>query len=224
MRKHMQGIFDIIGPIMIGPSSSHTAGAARLALMARRIFGKEPKRVTFYLHGSFAKTYVGHGSDKALLAGILGFRQDDIRLKSALELATEKGIHYTFIAKDLGNVHPNTVLMVLSDEQSSMEIQGSSLGGGAIVISRIDEFLVDISGEYNSLMTIHQDRLGYIAAISAELAKLKVNVAFMRVSREGRGKRALMVVELDDAVPVEAIPTIKQVVGLEKVMIIPALI
>ncbi len=219
----MQGIFDIIGPVMIGPSSSHTAGAARLAAMGKQIFGRKPKTAEFYLHGSFAKTYRGHGTDKALVSGAMGFRPDDIRLKDAFILAQENQLTYSFFPVDLGDVHPNSVLMILSDEQGSMKIQGASIGGGSIIISKVDEFSVDISGNYNSLITIHQDKPGVIAAISTELSKLAVNIAFMRVSREGKGRKALMVIETDQTIPIEAVPMLKSISGLENVMIIPAL-
>lgn len=219
----MQGIFDIIGPTMIGPSSSHTAGAARLGALGSKIFGRLPKKVEFYLHGSFAKTYRGHGTDKALVAGILGLSPDDILLRESLQIAQAKGIFYSFRGKDLGNVHPNTVQMVLSDDKGSMMIQGASIGGGAILIHQIDDFEVEISGEYNSLITIHQDQPGIVAAISTELAELSVNIAFMRVFREGRGRRALMVIETDQIVPTGAISILKGINGIEKVMVIPAL-
>ena len=219
----MQGIFDIIGPVMIGPSSSHTAGAARLAAMARQIFGRAPKSAEFYLHGSFAKTYRGHGTDKALVAGALGFRPDDIRLRDAFSIAKENQLIYSFHPVDLGDVHPNSVLIILSDEQGKMNIQGASIGGGSISISKVDDFAVDISGNYNSLIAIYQDKPGVIAAISTELSKLAVNIAFMRVSRQGKGRKALTVIETDQTIPAQTIPMIKSISGLENVMVIPAL-
>ena len=219
----MQGVFDIIGPIMIGPSSSHTAGAARLGAMARLIFGRTPKKAEFFLHGSFAKTYRGHGTDKALVAGIMGLRPDDARLRDALEIAEREGIEVSFSPKDLGNVHPNSVQMILSDEKGKVMVQGASVGGGSICIDRIDDFQVEFTGEYNSLMTIHRDRPGIVAAITKELASLDINIAFMKLFREGKGQRALMLIETDQAVPEEALVVLKHIDGLEEVMAIPAL-
>ena len=219
----MQGVFDILGPVMIGPSSSHTAGADRLGAMARVIFGRPPKKVRFLLHGSFAKTYRGHGTDKALVAGILELAPDDVRLRDALQIAKEAGLEATFESVDLGSVHPNTVQMILSDDQGSMVIQGASIGGGMIRISRINDFEVDLSGQYDSLLTIHLDKPGVVAAITGELANLKINIAFMSVFREGRGKRALMFVETDQPIPEAARQIVSRVEGLEKTIIIPAL-
>lgn len=219
----MQGIFDIIGPIMIGPSSSHTAGAARLGAMARLIFGRKPKKAKFFLHGSFAKTYRGHGTDKALAAGILGFSPDDVRLRDALEIAEREGIEISFTPKDLGNVHPNSVQMILSDDQGEIMIQGSSIGGGNIRVDWINSFRVDFSGEYNSLVTIHEDRPGLVAAISSVLANLQINIAFMKLFREGKGQRALMVIETDQEVPQGALDVLRQIAGMEQVLFIPAL-
>jgi L-serine dehydratase, iron-sulfur-dependent, beta subunit len=219
----MQGIFDMIGPIMIGPSSSHTAGAARLGAMGRLIFGRVPKKAEFFLHGSFAKTYKGHGTDKALAAGILGFRPDDARLRDALEIAKGQGLELSFQPKDLGSVHPNSVQMVLSDEEGSIAVQGASIGGGSIRVEWVGNFRVDFTGEYNSLITIHRDRPGIVAAISGELAKLYINIAFMKLFREGKGKRALMIIETDYPVPQEVLETLEKIEGMEEVLAIPEL-
>lgn len=219
----MQGIFDIIGPIMIGPSSSHTAGAARLGAVSRMIFGRKPKKATFFLHGSFGKTYRGHGTDKALAAGILGFKPDDVRLREALEIAKEEGIEILFSLKDLGNVHPNSVQMILEDEKGSMKIQGSSIGGGNIRVDWVDDFQIEFTGEYNSVVTIHHDRPGIVFAISGILAKGEINIAFMKVFREGKGQRALMVIETDQKVPDAMLTELKSVEAIEKIMALPAL-
>lgn len=219
----MQGVFDIIGPVMIGPSSSHTAGAARLGKMARLIFGRTPKKVEFFLHGSFAKTYRGHGTDKALAAGILGFRPDDARLRDALEIAAKEGIEISFLPKDLGDVHPNSVRMILRDDQGQVLVQGASTGGGSIRIDLIDDFQVEFTGEYNSLVTIHHDKPGIVAAITKELASLEINIAFMKLFREGKGQKALMLIETDQPVPQEALAVFRKIVGMEQVMTIPAL-
>lgn len=219
----MQGIFDIIGPIMIGPSSSHTAGAARLGAMGRQVFGKTPAKVEFLLHGSFAKTYQGHGTDKALVAGILGYRPDDERLRNALEDAKREKIEISFTAANLGDVHPNSVEMILSDSDHQMTLRGASIGGGSIRVEKINDFTVDITGDYNSLLTIHQDRPGIVALISSELAKHQVNIAFMRLFREGKGRRALMIIETDQMVSNEVLEALEKVEDIEKVLGIPAL-
>lgn len=144
--KHY-GVFDMIGPVMVGPSSSHTAGAARLGLFARHLCGEEIKKAVFYMHGSFAETYAGHGTDKALLAGIQGIRYDDERLKSAYELAAQKEIQAEFIPADLGEVHPNTVHMELTTESGNVfTMTGSSIGGGSICITEIDGVEVQFPG------------------------------------------------------------------------------
>ncbi|NLZ94082.1 MAG: L-serine ammonia-lyase, iron-sulfur-dependent, subunit beta [Firmicutes bacterium] len=193
------GVFDIIGPIMIGPSSSHTAGAARLGFLARKIAGAEIKEAVFYLHGSFAKTYAGHGTDRALVAGVMGIMPDDERIRDAFKLAKGKGMLYSFKEIDLGEVHPNTVLMVLQTLSGERwEIAGSSIGGGKIRIIRINELDVDFTGEYTTLITYHQDRPGVIADISAVLAKYKVNVAFMRVFRVNKADNAVLIAETDE--------------------------
>ncbi|MCR6544428.1 L-serine ammonia-lyase, iron-sulfur-dependent subunit beta [Dehalobacterium formicoaceticum] len=193
------GIFDIIGPVMIGPSSSHTAGAARLGYMARKIAGDEIKEVVFYLHGSFAKTYAGHGTDKALLAGVMGFMPDDEEIREAFTIARERGLTYRFEERDLGEVHPNTVKIVMyTQEGARWEITGSSIGGGKVKIIRINELEVDFAGEYTTLITYHRDRPGVIAFISSILANYRINVAFMRVFRENKWDNAVLIAETDE--------------------------
>jgi len=205
------GIFDIIGPVMIGPSSSHTAGAARLGFMARKIAGAKIKEVVFYLHGSFAKTYAGHGTDRALLAGVLGLMPDDEGIRDAFILAVEKGVIYRFEERDLGEVHPNTVKIVmitLSGEK--WEITGSSIGGGKVRIIRINELEVEFEGEYTTLITYHQDRPGVIADISAVLSKYKINIAFMRVFRENKAANAVLIAETDEDISPLALAEIEK--------------
>ena len=193
------GIFDVIGPIMIGPSSSHTAGAARLGYLARKIAGEEIKKVVFYLHGSFAKTYAGHGTDRALVAGVLGLMPDDERIRDAFLLAQEKGLLFSFQELDLGDVHPNTVLMVLETlSGEKWEVAGSYIGGGKVRIIRINELEVDFAGEYTTLITYHQDRPGVIADVTAVLARHNINVAFMRVFRVKKAENAVLIAETDE--------------------------
>lgn len=203
------GIFDIIGPVMIGPSSSHTAGANRIGNMARAIFGKKLHRVEFYLHGSFYKTRKGHGTDKALLAGVMGIYRDDEKIRNAFDIAENRGIDYKFIEADLGEVHPNSVKIIMYNIQGDKsEVIGSSIGGGKIQITRIDATDLEIDGEYSSLITKHIDRPGIIAKITKALAENNINIAFMKVFRHSKGYTARLVIQVDNYVSQEVIDSI----------------
>lgn len=196
-------VFDIVGPIMIGPSSSHTAGAARLGKMARAIFGnKTPKKAMIYLHGSFANTYKGHGTDLAIIAGLLGFETDSVQLRNSFEFAKKENLDFTFIPTDLGALyHPNTAKIVLfDDDDQSVEIIGKSVGGGNIVISEIDGYEISLRGDFPTIFTKHQDVPGIISKVSNILAKNDINIAFMKVFRKEKRKDATMVIESDDIV------------------------
>ena len=183
---------------MIGPSSSHTAGACRLGELARAIFAQVPTHARILLHGSFASTGPGHGTDIALVAGLLGMHPDDERIPNSLELAAESGLTYEFAEADLGDAHPNTAQFELSDEAGhSMCVRGSSLGGGDVVVTQIDHFVVEITGDLPMLVVGHVDRPGEIAAVTSILAESDVNIASMQVSREQRGANALMLIETD---------------------------
>ncbi|MDP2233167.1 MAG: L-serine ammonia-lyase, iron-sulfur-dependent subunit beta [Actinomycetota bacterium] len=209
-----RSLFDIVGPIMIGPSSSHTAGAVRLGLLARAVFGGCPAVAHIELHGSFASTGRGHGTDLALIAGLLGFAPHDARIREALTLAKESGLSVSFDEADLGEVHPNTARFVLSDASGrTMRVMGSSLGGGDVVVSAIDDFGVEMTGDLPTLLVEHQDRPGEIAAVTAILAEESANVASMKVAREGRGARAMMVIETDAPVSDEAAQRIGETPG-----------
>lgn len=198
----MHGVFDIIGPVMIGPSSSHTAGAVRLGLIARKILGEDPVDVRIKLHGSFAHTYRGHGTDKALIAGIMGFSTDDERIRYALKIARQSNICYEFQTVDLGpSIHPNTAVITLTGINGRQtKLIGSSIGGGNIMITNIDGYEVELTGQYATLITVHHDRPGVITKVTSILAKHKINVAFMRVSRKRRGEEALMILEVDEVI------------------------
>lgn len=214
-------IFDIIGPIMIGPSSSHTAGAARIGYIAMKIFVKPIKSVTFELHGSFGKTYLGHGTDKALLGGILGFGPDNVLIKDAFEIANSKGIDYHYIPTDLGNYHPNTVrINMTSKDGDTMKVIGYSIGGGKIKIIKINETDVEFNGEYTTLITEHIDVPGIISTVSRILSEHKVNIAFMRVYRSSKGEIARLIIETDDAINAGDIEAIKSIDAMIKVNII----
>lgn len=196
------GLFDVVGPVMIGPSSSHTAGAARLAKMARRILGETVARADLYLYGSFAQTYRGHGTDKALAAGLQDFAADDIRLREALQLAEHSGLQIRFhTIADAGSWHPNTVRFVLQGIHGGMaEVVGASVGGGEIVISHINGYEVEVNGKYYTLIASYQDKPGVIAQVSQLLAQHEVNIAFMKVSRRKKGEDALMLIQTDQEI------------------------
>ncbi len=204
-------VFDIIGPRMTGPSSSHTAGAVRIAYIARRLVGEEISRVHFTLYGSFAETGRGHGTDKALIGGILGFMPDDERIRRAYEYAKEQGVLVEFTYSDEPAEHPNTVKIEISDvKDHTMEVVGRSVGGGNILITEINEQAVELSGEYPTLIVSHRDEPGVIAEVSHVLAQLNVNIAFMRVFRHGRGRDAYMCIETDTPVTKEMQAIIRQ--------------
>ena len=188
---------DIIGPVMVGPSSSHTAGAAKLGRLARRVWNEEVSRVDIYLRGSFAATYWGHGTDKALVGGLLGFLPHDERIKDALNIAREKGMEYRFFAENIDGAHPNSVRFVLYGNDKVMEVVGASLGGGVVELQEIDGFRLSLKGDLAALVTFHVDRPGVVAAVTGLLAKHDVNIATMHLYRQGRGGKAAMVIEID---------------------------
>ncbi|HLR35913.1 MAG TPA: L-serine ammonia-lyase, iron-sulfur-dependent subunit beta [Tissierellales bacterium] len=203
-------IFDILGPIMIGPSSSHTAGAARLGKVSREIVGENFNKVTFYLHGSFSKTYKGHGTDKALVAGVLGMGPSDEGIKNSFEIAKKKGLDISFKETDLGYEHPNSVKIVFQkNNEENIYIIGSSIGGGNILITNIDGTEVNFSGEYPTLILKYEDKKGAISKISTMLSNADINIGTMKVTRER--KIATMVVETDHKVNEKIIDNIKNI-------------
>ena len=216
--------FDLLGPIMVGPSSSHTAGAVRLGKMARTILGGMPERAQVILHGSFAQTGKGHGTHEALVAGLLGFNPDDERIPEALAVAQGLGLKVEFQAADLGDVHPNTVKFILTDEQGeNVEVVGSSIGGGRIRIEQVNGFPVEITGDYPVLIVLHQDLPGVVAQVTSLLATAQVNIAQMRVAREKKGARALMVVETDQRVAPAAVELMHKVPAVLHALVIEPL-
>jgi len=223
------GLFDVIGPIMIGPSSSHTAGAVKLGNMANQIFNKEIVKVVFYLHGSFAKTYQGHGTDKALLAGVMGMKPDDKDIKFAFDIANKNGLDFEFVEIDLGEVHPNTVKIVLYNKtdvthrDDKVEVTGSSIGGGKILVTRINTFDVEIDGEYPTIVTKHFDKAGMISKVTSVLSQYKVNIAFMKVFRHIKGEKARLLIQTDDIVSSKIIDEIKNLEGIVEVKFIESL-
>lgn len=193
-------LFDVIGPIMVGPSSSHTAGAIRLGRLARAAAGFGPVRAVIRLHGSFADTGRGHGTDRGLVAGLLGWATDDPRLQEVGGHAKRAGLTVEFIKADLGRVHPNTARFVLEGPDGEQcEAQGSSVGGGAVILTELDGWPVELQGLYDTLLISHRDRPGALAAITGRLASFGMNIATMRVARRTRGGDAMATLELDQA-------------------------
>lgn len=192
--------FEILGPIMVGPSSSHTAGALRCAQVAASLMEAPVVRVRFVLHNSFAHTYRGHGTDRALVAGILGLATDDERIRDAFELARERGLSFEFVpGADDEHLHPNTVDIEMEDACGSVcSVRGESLGGGRVRLSRVSGVEVDITGEYDTIFVAHRDTPGVLAALTVRLSEHNVNIAFMRTYRTERGGAAYTVFELDE--------------------------
>ena len=196
-------LFDLIGPVMIGPSSSHTAGAARIGATARMLLGQDVAKADIGFHGSFAKTYHGHGTDRAIVGGLMGMSVDDPKLKSSLELAKEAGMEIVFHEVSLRGAHPNTVRLELTGvDGAELKLEASSVGGGNIQITRLDDVRVDFTGRENTLIIHHMDRPGLIANVTGVLAQQHLNIATMQVFRRSVGSDAMMVLELD-GVPTE---------------------
>ena len=193
-------LFDIIGPVMIGPSSSHTAGAVRLGLLAGKIYGKTPGNVKFMLYNSFAKTGKGHGTDKGLLGGVLGFNVDDERIKNAYEIADERGIAYEFEFREDNNRHPNSVEIIF-ENPDRMTLCGSSLGAGEVVINKINGYSFDIKGDFPTLVLIYRDKPGMVYRVSALIQGQDVNIATLHCDRSAKGEEASMGICLDSPLP-----------------------
>ncbi len=201
-------VFSVLGPIMIGPSSSHTAGAARLARIAAQIAARPFSRVSFGLHGSFARTYRGHGTDKALVAGALGLREDDERLAQSFCLAAERGLAYGFYEIALEGVHENTVKIEFDHEDGKSVMIGSSIGGGQIVITEVDGFSLDYHGDTAALLLTQRDRKGVISRVTGILAAHDINIGVMKVSRKAKGDLAYCMLEVDAPVGDEVVAKI----------------
>ncbi|MFV8044599.1 L-serine ammonia-lyase, iron-sulfur-dependent subunit beta [Streptococcus pluranimalium] len=214
-----QSVFDIIGPVMIGPSSSHTAGAVRIGRLIHSILGKEPVEVTFSLFNSFAKTYRGHGTDRALVAGIMGMDTDNPDIKNSLEIAQEKGIRiYWEILKEGDAPHPNTVkIQVKDDKHNSMSLTGISIGGGNIEVTELNGFAVTLQMNTPTLIIVHQDIPGMIAKVTDILSDHNINIAQMNVTREKSGQKAIMIIEVDSRDCAAAIKAIENIPHLYNV-------
>jgi L-serine dehydratase len=196
----MVSLLDIIGPVMVGPSSSHTAGACRLGLLARCLVGGTPQRARVELHGSFARTGEGHGTDKAIVGGLMGFRPDDERIRHALEIAEREGLDFRFEKKTISDdAHPNTARLTVELEDRSAVMVGSSLGAGRVMVTEIDGYPVEVTGNYHTIVLVAEDIRGSVARIAGILADHGINIATLRLTRKERGGDAFMVIEIDDS-------------------------
>lgn len=222
----MVSLLDIIGPVMVGPSSSHTAGACRLGLLARCLVGGTPERARVELHGSFARTGEGHGTDKAIVGGLMGFRPDDERIREALDIAAREGLDYTFEKVTLGDendVHPNTVRITVERGDRSSVMVGSSLGAGRVLVTEIEGYPVEVTGNYHTIVLVAEDVPGSVARIAAILAEDEINIATLRLTRKARGGDAFMVIEVDEAPDekvrgdIRALPWVRWAFRLDKV-------
>ena len=193
-------LFDILGPVMVGPSSSHTAGAVRMGLVGRQLLGGTPSTAHIVLHGSFAATGTGHGTDRALIAGLLGMEPDDERIPMSFALARDAGMEFTFERRELRNAHPNTALLSLTaPDGSHVSLQRASTGGGRILVTALDGAEVSFSGEHNTLIIRNEDRPGMVSLVSSLLADAGVNIATLQLCRDKRGGSAAMVIEVDQS-------------------------
>ncbi len=212
-----RSVFDIIGPVMIGPSSSHTAGAARIGRVARSLFGREPKWANISFYGSFAQTYKGHGTDVAIIGGLLDFDTDDQRIIQAIEIAKERGIKLTFIEEEAITDHPNTARVIIGDHNGELELVGVSIGGGKIEITELNGFKLKLSGNHPAILVVHNDRFGAIASVANTLAKYEINIGHMEVARKDVGKMALMTIEVDQNIDDQLINELEQLPSILKV-------
>lgn len=215
-------VFDVLGPNMIGPSSSHTAGTAVIAFLAHKMINGPLKTVEFTLYGSFAKTYRGHGTDRALLGGIMGFATDDMRIRDSFKIAAERGLEFKFIPNETEtDIYPNTVdIRMVNADGREMTVRGESLGGGKVRIVQINGIDVDFSGEYSAVIVCQQDKPGVAAHITKVLSDRGVNIAFMRLFRESKGNIAYTIVESDDHLPEDITETLRENPNVHDVMIV----
>ncbi len=211
-------LFDIIGPVMVGPSSSHTAGAVRIGNIARKLMGEEIVKAFIYFHGSFQLTGKGHGTDKALLAGLMGMPVDDSRIPNSFAEADKRGLEYEFLPIDLGDAHPNSVKLVLDGVNGRhRQIVGCSVGGGRIEITEIDGLAVSFGGDYPTLIIRNQDIPGQIQQVTTFLAEEDINIGTMQLYRSARGADAVMVIECDKEIPEDVIPALAGLRGIVRV-------
>jgi len=211
-------LLDIIGPIMVGPSSSHTAGAVKIGLVSRKLMVEKIVKADIYFHGSFLATGKGHGTDKAVVAGLLGIAVDDSRVPFSFEVAEQEGMEFRISGIDLGDAHPNTVKLNLTGESGKqIEVIAASIGGGRIEVCEIDGLSASFGGDYPTLIINHTDRPGRVTAVTARLSECNVNIATMKLYRTVRGGDAVMIIECDQEVPVESIKWLEELEGIIKV-------
>jgi L-serine dehydratase, iron-sulfur-dependent, beta subunit len=212
----------MIGPVMIGPSSSHTAGVVRIGRVARRLIGGKPDRAEIIFYNSFARTYEGHGSDRAIIAGLLDFKTDDKRIKDSLDIAPTEGLNYTF--RSVGNAstfHPNTIRLNLVRDEKQVEVLGESKGGGLINIAEVNGFKADFSASLHTLIITAKDVKGSIAFISDVLAHDDCNIATMSVSRKGKNDLACLVIEMDSGLRPLTLDYLRSLNWIQEVIYIP---
>lgn len=215
-------LFDIVGPVMVGPSSSHTAGAVKIGLVARTLLGEDVAKAEILFHGSFLATGKGHGTDKAIVAGLLGYTPDDKRIPNSLELAKQAGVSCVFGSIDLGDAHPNTVkLHLVGISGKMMDMMAASVGGGRISVSEIDGMTARFSAEYPTLIVRNEDKPGLVANVTALLQQYQINIATMQLYRSGRGDQAVMVIECDEQVPDCVAVALKQLDGVRDLTYYP---
>jgi L-serine dehydratase len=215
-------VFDMIGPIMIGPSSSHTAGVVRIARTALKLMGGKPDEVEIVFYNSFARTYEGHGSDRAIIAGLLDFKTDDKRIKDALDIAGKEGLKYKF--KSIGNasaMHPNTIKLTLKKDNTKLEVLGESKGGGLINIAEVNGFKADFSASLHTIIITAADVKGSIAFIADVLAHDECNIATMSVSRKGKNDVACLVIEMDSGLKAVTLEYLRSLSWVKEIIYIP---
>jgi len=217
-------IFDVIGPVMIGPSSSHTAGSARIGLAINKIMNGHIDSADIVLYNSFAETGRGHGTDMALIGGLIGLSADDPMLRESFRLAGEKGMKYTFSLEQNARFHPNTAVVEAKNNEKTVRIRASSVGGGSIRVNALDNFEFSVSCELDTLLISHKDKLWVISDIATQMGKLDINIASMHVSRQKKGGEALTILELDNTVSDKVISKISNIENVENVVYIPKLI
>ena len=194
-------LLDIVGPVMVGPSSSHTAGAVKIGRVCRKLLAEEISKADIYFHGSFLATGKGHGTDKALIAGLLGMQVDDPLIPHSFEIAEKEGMQFTLGGIDLGDVHPNSVKMNLTGVSGrTLEVVAASIGGGRIQICEIDGLTANFSGDYPTLIVHNVDQPGHVTEVTSMLAHKSINIATVQLYREKRGGRAVMVIECDQSI------------------------
>lgn len=214
-------VFDIIGPVMIGPSSSHTAGAARIGLITRHLLGEEPVSAVIRLFGSFAETYRGHGTDRAIVGGLLGMKVDDPGLRGSLETARTKGVSIEFVRMGTQAEHPNTVeIEARAASGKKIDVLACSTGGGNVLFKRVNGLEAEFTAQFNTLAAVHRDTPGVIASMTEILSRRGINIAFMKVYRSSRGGDAVAIIETDEDISPRACRDIEEIPAVHSVMMI----